>query len=430
MPYIIKSTFNITSQNGENRAFIDNNDINPKTGKLGIRLYKKEAGCFHQLILEIKKLFGRIISVVDGSGNELILSKKSFQNWFHFHGKEIPSKGFEIAKVIDEIFDQMIKENKGNQAPHANRQTKSLLSYPKEEGKSKSTSLNDLEKKQLLGGFISPERLENLKTIFKEKAPERSQELEERLTENSANIERQVNAIAKIKEDVRADLERLKKIEITPDTASSSLPDLSFAEYYNPLRTGPLEMAIFHATEKYRGQEEKEAIEKRIHKIETVDPEELPNLNLLHRLPIRSVPHEEAKARLEKEDPELFSLVKEAKALFSILYKRACYIRDGVPLSTHLENLRNPLLTKYVKDDAFDQISDFIMGFQQFDNKEVRDFLIQSLTENPENPLTNKYAELLAAMWDNSPSTSDKKYLEGFDQKIQKLIKQFRKTSL
>lgn len=281
--FSIKTTFNVTMRQGECRAFFSKDDINPNTGKLGIRFYRTDTDCLQKIILIIQQLLGLTISLIDGSGRKFILSKNSLKNWSYLHSKKIPSNDEKLAAQIDRIFHKMTKNESrviDVQAVKPHHQKVDLI-----------------QKRVSRDGPKNPES----------KKEDKDSRIENLINELRQNITMFNKHISSKKEELRKDIEKLKSMQLVTEESA----DFKLLDQYIP-EIKPLKEAIEWATFKYS----REILIKKLKQEKVKTNRELTVLvanNLCH------IKHETAENYLRKDDPELFELAEEAKRLSTTL---------------------------------------------------------------------------------------------------------------
>lgn len=433
---IINSTFHIGQKDNQTRAFINDKDINPKTGKLGIRVYKSDGGCFQQLWVLIKSLFGRNLSIIDGSGKEIIFSKNSLKNWLEFHGKKVSSYDYKLAEIIDGIFAEQNPElktqplNQNKEAFSKQPKTQPIKNHVANSPEKKQKPIEKIKEAEAKekNGSEKPEEtekakeqaLKNEKAYFinnKEKTLKNLNEIAEGFRQKANTYEA---AIQKEKERIKSRLDTLKAVKISTDTVLSDLPNLSLENELNPLK-----LAYQWAALKYPQLEAAKVCEAEIQKINDADPETTPNLvgllSGISKMP-KQLELEDIKRLFDAEHADVHMFLKEIVEITRDLSNTIDDIIAREPIDKKIEFFRKNR-GHSLKENVYDNLCDIL---EESGNKtpEIKNFIIETLNHgDTSDSLYEDYADRLISIWQSNGSLDEEDVKKILHEKAKEIIK-------
>lgn len=439
----IQSTFKIKfdQKYHEKRAYIDDNDINPKTKKLGIRVYENNT-FLQKFVLLLKQLFARTVSLTDGSGQELIVSKESLRNWCQAHGENY-QPGDANLSVIDKVFKKSILDSKVE--PKIVPETGSYAQIKGDQAKTSAAEVKKGLKEQTPKDTNTSAPKTSEKTAVKEKEDiekERDKIPPPKTQKASANeiaafnrlkpgivkarqelIEEQKKNLQKYNKDIKSSADRLKvmrgNIEKMHFPLSTTKEELAKITSYKGLLsqgvsiTSVLNTARGWAVHKYNTQSLIEALELSLKNIESLDPENASSLSELTKIPKPpELTTEEIVNRFNKEYEDLKKDFDYLEWQTANLRIRVKWIEDG-HAEKFLSRLRDP------KPVVMEGEEDFISGFYSLVNSfdetdvEVKNFLLKNAKDPlQQEDLADAWGDLLAIFWLNTNTFDREAYKE------------------
>lgn len=400
----------------QSRAFINDTDIvDPKTGKLGFRIYKNDTFA-DKFVLFFKKIFLRTVTFKEGNGEVLIASKSSLKEWAKVHGVANFPSGNERFAVIDRIFNDTDKATKQKNED----KTQKKLETPKEE-KPKVKG----EEKPKIKGEEKP-RVED-KNKDKTKGTEKAKDMQDLKktrvkTEQEEFVEDVVNRIVNRKrlgnehqakniaefEDLKNRIEENAFSISTPFSEVSERVHLGVLDRLDNLKK-QLDAFINRAEERsvdqYNADNMEKIFEEFHEKLNKLKPEQEKELNAeidaLREKTNEDLDKDTCVETLKKESPQLYNgvkLLKDRIDLIKLKYEFVKNMEKTFQVSS-LEDLFNKIKNKDEnREPEFIELRDAVERMGEHQNEDIENFLVE-LSQDDDGPLSKDAGELIARMW-------------------------------
>lgn len=372
----------------KSRAFINDTDIvDPKTGKLGFRIYKNDT-FGDKFVLFFKKIFLRTVTFKDGSGRELIASKESLKNWFISHGKDFPS-GKERFNLIDQIFDETLNST--------GKKSSNKKVSDKDSNKNKATTTEELKDQNGNIKVSSKETNDLKKPSFEELKKKCLEDFRKLIEAKNSGIENDDQAL---KETLKMVQERINGNKFGLAIPFSELKEKvnlkrfdDFEKRLNEIvKTAETTGAIFKYNFKYQVQ----ILEKSIARVEKLGEENEQELNEIIQKPLENLDEQKCIENFKTQEKKFYEEVKDLKAQIDLLKKRYKFVEDNNSLLDLTKKLKD--LNTENREVELTELAYAVEVLGEYQNPFIENFLID-LQKNPKETLSAEIGELLATIW-------------------------------